>query len=65
MPGRKKYRSIASNRIDVYKALKRQGKSKRVAAKIANAGKTKAGRKAMARKAAATRRRKKRRRRRR
>jgi hypothetical protein len=56
MPG-KKYRSIATGRRDVYEALKRRGFTKSKAAKIANAGKTKAGRKKMARKAARNRKR--------
>ena len=56
MPGRK-YKTIAPGRRDVYEALRRQGKSKKLAAQIANAGRTAAGRKAMARKAARTRKR--------
>jgi uncharacterized protein (DUF302 family) len=48
--GKKGY--VAPGRQDVYKALRRQGKSKKLAAQIANAGRTAAGRKAMARKAA-------------
>lgn len=48
---------VARSRHDVYRALRRKGKSKTVAARISNAGRTKAGRKSMARKAAATRRR--------
>lgn len=54
MPG-KKYRSI--KRPSVYRALKRQGKSKRSAARISNAGRTKAARSRMAKKAWRTRRR--------
>lgn len=54
VPG-KKYRSIAANRVNVYEALRRQGNSKAKSAKIANAGKTRGGRKRMARKAARTR----------
>ncbi len=50
-----KYKTIAPGRRDIYEELKSQGKSKRVAAAIANAGKSKAGRSRMARKAAATR----------
>lgn len=52
--GRKGY--ICPGRTDVYKALRRQGKSKRVAAAISNAGCQKPGRKRMARKAVRTRR---------
>jgi hypothetical protein len=47
---------VYRNRQDVYKALIRRGKSKSVAAAIANAGHTKSGRKAIARKSAMTRR---------
>jgi hypothetical protein len=55
MPGNR-LRSIAAGRRDVYEALKgKLGKTR--AAKIANAGKTSSGRKAMARKAARTRKR--------
>jgi uncharacterized protein (DUF302 family) len=46
---------IAPGRRDVYEALRRQGKSKKQAAKIANAGISKAARKKMAKKAARTR----------
>lgn len=53
MPKRKGY--IAPGRRDVYEALRRQGKSKRLSAQIANAGRTAAGRKRMARKAARSR----------
>ncbi len=56
MPGRK-LRSITPGRRDAYEALKGQGMPKRKAAKIANAGKTKAGRSRMAKKAARTRKR--------
>lgn len=53
MPGRKKYHGARPN---VYERLK--GKlGKRLAAAIANKGKTRAGRSAMARRAAATRKR--------
>jgi hypothetical protein len=55
MPGKTHGGHIAAGRGDVYEALRRQGKSKRVAAKIANAGKSKIGRSRMARKAARTR----------
>jgi hypothetical protein len=48
--------AITPGRRNVYDALLRRGKSKTSAAKIANAGKTKAGRSRMARKAARTRR---------
>jgi hypothetical protein len=41
----------------VYKALRRQGKSKKVAAKIANAGRSHVARSRMAKKGARTRRR--------
>lgn len=53
--GKKGY--VAPGRQDVYRALRRQGKSKKLAAQIANAGRTVAGRKAMARKAARNRKR--------
>jgi hypothetical protein len=46
-----KHGFVYKSRQDVYKALRREGKSKRVAAAIANAGRTKAGRKRMALKA--------------
>lgn len=46
---------VYKNRQDVYRALRRQGKSKSLSAQIANEGHTSAGRKAMARKAARTR----------
>jgi transposase len=49
--------SITPGRRDVYEALRRQGMSKKKAAKISNAGKSHAGRSAMARKAARTRKR--------
>lgn len=52
--GRKGY--VAPGRHNVYRALRRKGKSKKVAAKIANAGITHAQRSRMARKAARTRR---------
>lgn len=51
--GRKGY--VCRGRHNVYKALRRQGKSKALAAAIANAGCTKPGRKRMAKKAARTR----------
>jgi hypothetical protein len=55
MPGRK-MNAIAKNRRNVYEAIKgRLGKSRGAA--IANAGKTRAGRSRMAKKAARTRRR--------
>ena len=56
MPGRK-LKSITPGRRNVYEALKRSGLSKTRAAKIANAGKTRAGRSRMARKAGRTRKR--------
>jgi hypothetical protein len=52
-----KFGFVYSSRHDVYRALRRQGKSKTVAARIANAGRTKAGRSRMAKKAARSRRR--------
>ena len=55
MPG-KRLKSITPGRRAVYEALKQHGLSKTRAAKIANAGKTRKGRSAMARKAARTRR---------
>jgi hypothetical protein len=54
-PGR--MRSIAKNRRKAYEGLRSSGLSKQSSARIANAGKTKAGRKRMAKKAAATRKR--------
>ena len=56
VPG-KRLRSITPGRRNVYEALKRSGLSKTRAAKIANKGKTRKGRSAMARKAARTRKR--------
>jgi 16S rRNA C967 or C1407 C5-methylase (RsmB/RsmF family) len=56
MPGNR-LKSITKGRRSVYEALKKHGMSKRRAAKIANAGKTRAGRSRMARKAARTRKR--------
>jgi uncharacterized protein (DUF302 family) len=50
---------VVRSRWDAYRALRRKGASKSKAARIANEGRTKAGRKVMARKAAATRRRRK------
>jgi hypothetical protein len=50
MPGNK-LKSVAKGRRGVYEALRGKGFTKGKSAKIANAGKTKAGRKAMARKA--------------
>lgn len=50
-----KYGFVYSSRQDAYRALRREGMSKTRAAEISNAGRTKAGRSAMARKAAATR----------
>jgi hypothetical protein len=54
MPG-KRLRSITPKRRGAYEAMKKSGMSKQSAARIANAGKTKAGRSAMAKKAARTR----------
>lgn len=48
-------RSIHRTRHRVYEALRRKGHTKESAARIANAGKTKAGRKRMAKKASRTR----------
>jgi hypothetical protein len=53
--GRKGF--VYKARQNVYRALRRAGASKRKAAAIANAGRTKAARSRMARKAARTRRR--------
>jgi len=50
-----KHGYVVRSRQNVYKALRRQGKSKSTAARIANAGRTKVGRVAMARKAARSR----------
>ena len=52
-----KYGFVYKSRQRVYKALRRQGKSKTVAAKIANAGRFHPARSLMARKAARTRKR--------
>lgn len=52
-----KYGYVVKSRQDVYRALRRQGKSATVAAKIANAGRSKVGRSRMAKKAARTRKR--------
>lgn len=56
MPG-SKLKSITPGRRHAYESMKASGMGKAKAAKIANAGKTKAGRSSMARKAARTRRR--------
>lgn len=48
---------VYPSRQDVYRALRREGKSKTVAAKIANAGVSKSGRARMGRKSAMTRKR--------
>ena len=50
-----KHGFVYANRHDVYRALRRKGKSKEDAAQIANAGHTQASRSVMARKAAKTR----------
>ena len=55
-----KWGYVVRSRHDVYRALRRKGKSKKIAAMIANAGRTSSGRRSMARKAARTRRRKRR-----
>lgn len=52
-----KHGYVVRSRHDVYRALRRQGKTKTAAARIANAGRTKIGRKMMAKKAASTRKR--------
>lgn len=51
-----RYGFVYRHRQRVYKALRRQGKSKTVAAKIANAGRSHVDRSRMARKGARTRR---------
>lgn len=58
MPKGKKARGITPGRRAVYEALRGQGHTKKSAARIANAGKTRAGRSRMAKKAARTRKRK-------
>lgn len=50
-----KYGFVYRSRQDTYRALRRQGKSKRAAAAISNAGRTHVQRVSMARKAARTR----------
>lgn len=50
-----KFGYVAKTRQDVYKALRKQGATKEKAARIANAGITKVGRKKMAKRAAVTR----------
>lgn len=52
-----KFGFVYKSRQNVYRALRRQGKTKRVAAMISNAGLTHAARSAMARKGARTRKR--------
>lgn len=52
-----KYGFVYRDRQDVYKALRRKGVLKPMAAAIANEGHTAVGRKVMAKKAAATRKR--------
>jgi hypothetical protein len=54
--GRKGF--VYKSRQAAYRDLREQGKSKKLSAQIANAGKSSAGRKSMAKKAAVTRRRK-------
>jgi hypothetical protein len=51
-----KYGFVYKSRQDVYRALRRKGMTKKMAARIANAGLTKEQRKRMARKAARSRR---------
>lgn len=55
MPKGKKAKGITKGRRHVYEALRAHGHTKKSSAKIANAGKTKAGRSRMAKKAARTR----------
>lgn len=55
MPKGKKAKGITKGRVHVYEKLKAKRHTKKSAARIANAGKTKAGRKRMAKKAARTR----------
>lgn len=50
-----KFGFVYKSRQNVYRALRREGKSKKIAAMIANAGRTAAARSRMARKAARTR----------
>lgn len=50
-----KFGFVYKSRQDVYRALRRQGHSKKSAAQIANAGRTHVARKRMAKKAARTR----------
>jgi hypothetical protein len=57
MPQGGKHGNIPLSRSRAYEALRRRGMTKRSAARIAMEGRTKAGRKSMARKAARTRRR--------
>ena len=52
-----KFGFVYTSRHNVYRALRRQGKSKTVAAKIANAGRSHSSRSRMAKKAARTRKR--------
>lgn len=55
-----KFGYVVKSRQKVYRALRRQGKSKSEAARIANGGRSRAGRSRMARKAARSRRRRRR-----
>ena len=52
-----RYGYVAKTRQSTYRALRKHGASKSKAARISNAGVTRAGRSTMARRAAATRRR--------
>jgi hypothetical protein len=52
MPKGKRASGVTPSRRHVYERLKAKGHSKKSAARIANAGKTKAGRSRMAKKAA-------------
>lgn len=56
MPRGRKARGITKGRRHAYESMRKKGMSKQSAARIANAGKTKAGRSRMAKKAARTRR---------
>lgn len=55
-----KWGYVVRSRQDVYRALRRKGKPKKIAAMIANAGRTKGGRRSMASKGARTRKRRRR-----
>jgi hypothetical protein len=55
-----KFGYVVRSRQDTYRALRRKGMSKKIAAMIANAGRSPSGRRSMARKAARTRKRRRR-----